>query len=58
MAPEQRKQVAVRPGLPVQLHIADPDTYHDAAEVSAWEQDMAGAGASVQTEQDHSDMSG
>ena len=48
----------MRPGLPVQLHIADPDTYHDAAEVSAWEQDMAGAGASVQTEQDHSDMSG
>jgi hypothetical protein len=42
----------------VQLHIADPDIYQDAAEVSAWEQDMAGAGASVRAEQDHSDRPG
>lgn len=39
---------AVRPGLPVQLHIADPDMYQAAAEVAAWEQDMTGAGAAVQ----------
>jgi dienelactone hydrolase len=37
----------VRPGLPVQLHIAEPDTYQPAAEVMAWEQDMTEAGAAV-----------
>ncbi len=31
---------ALRPGLPVRLHIADPDTYRPAAEVTA-----LGAGA-------------
>jgi dienelactone hydrolase len=39
---------AGRAGLPVQLHIADPDVYQPAAEVAAWEQDMSGAGAAVQ----------
>jgi dienelactone hydrolase len=38
---------AVRPGLRVQLHIADPDVYQDADEVSAWERGMTGAGAAV-----------
>ena len=38
----------VRPGLPVQLHIADPDTYQPPAEVTAWERDMTDAGAAVQ----------
>lgn len=37
-----------RPGLPIQLHIAEPDTYQPAAEVLAWEQDMTDAGAGVQ----------
>jgi dienelactone hydrolase len=37
----------VRPGLRVQLHIADPDVYQPAAEVAAWEQAMADAGAVV-----------
>lgn len=40
---------AVRPGLPVQLHIADPDTYQAAAEVATWEQGMTDADAAVQT---------
>lgn len=39
---------AVRRGLPVQLHIADPDTYQPATEVDAWGQAMAEAGAAVQ----------
>jgi dienelactone hydrolase len=39
---------AVRPALPVQLHIADPDTYQTTAEVAAWEQGMADADAAVQ----------
>lgn len=38
----------VHPGLPVQLHIADPDTYQAAAEVAAWEQGMTDAGAALQ----------
>lgn len=38
---------AVRTGLPVQLHIADPDEYQSAADVAAWEQAMTGAGAAV-----------
>lgn len=37
----------VRPGLRLQLHIADPDVYQAAAEVAAWEQSMADAGAAV-----------
>jgi dienelactone hydrolase len=38
---------AVRPGLPVQLHIADPDVHQPAAEIAAWEQAMTEAGAAV-----------
>lgn len=38
---------AVRPGLRVQLHIADPDVYETADEVTAWERGMTGAGAAV-----------
>lgn len=38
----------VRPGLPLQLHIADPDVYQPAAEVIAWEQNMTDAGAAVE----------
>src|SRR5450755_3417018 len=37
----------VRAGLPVQLHIADPDEYQSPAEIAAWEQTMTGAGATV-----------
>lgn len=37
----------VRPGLRLQLHIADPDVYQPAAEVAAWEQGMTDAGAVV-----------
>lgn len=37
----------VRPGLPLQLHIADPDVYQPAAEVATWEQSMTDAGAAV-----------
>ena len=39
---------AVRPGLPMQLHIADPDVYQAPAEVAAWQQDVSDAGAAVQ----------
>lgn len=39
---------AVRPRLPMQLHIADPDIYQTAAEVATWEQGMTGAGAAAQ----------
>jgi dienelactone hydrolase len=39
---------SVPPGLRLQLHIADPDTYQSAAQVAAWEQRMTDAGASVQ----------
>jgi dienelactone hydrolase len=38
----------VRRGLPVHLHIAEPDVYQTAAEVAAWERAMTGAGAVVQ----------
>jgi dienelactone hydrolase len=41
-------EAAVRAGLPVQLHIADPDQYQSAAEVAAWEHAMSSAGAVVQ----------
>jgi dienelactone hydrolase len=37
----------VRDGLPVQLHIADPDEYFGAADVAAWRKAMGGAGAVV-----------
>lgn len=37
----------LRPGFPLQLHIADPDVYQPAAEVGAWEQSMLDAGAAV-----------
>ena len=39
---------SVRPGLRLQLHIADPDVYQSVAEVAAWEQGMTDAGAVVQ----------
>lgn len=38
----------IRPGLPIQLHIAEPDEYQSAAEVTAWEQCMAAAGAAME----------
>lgn len=38
----------IRPGLPAQLHIAEPDAYQPAAEVAAWERAMTDAGAGVQ----------
>ena len=38
----------VRRGLPVQLHIAEPDVYQPTAEIAAWEQAMTGARAAVQ----------
>jgi dienelactone hydrolase len=37
----------VRAGLPVELHIADPDGYDPPAEVDAWEREMTAAGAAV-----------
>ncbi|MEV4490769.1 dienelactone hydrolase family protein [Micromonospora coxensis] len=36
---------AVRPGLPVQLHLADPDEYEPQAEIDEWERAMTAAGA-------------
>lgn len=36
---------AVRPGLPVQLHLADPDEYEPQAEIDDWERAMTAAGA-------------
>jgi dienelactone hydrolase len=38
----------VRRGLPVHLHIAEPDVYESAAAIAAWEQAMTDAGAAVQ----------
>ncbi|MGB2567207.1 dienelactone hydrolase family protein [Micromonospora citrea] len=35
----------VRPGLPVQLHLADPDEYEPQAEIDDWERAMTAAGA-------------
>ena len=35
-------------GLPVHLHIAEPDVYESAADITAWEQAMTDAGAAVQ----------
>jgi dienelactone hydrolase len=37
----------VRPGLRLQLHIADPDVYQSVAEIAAWERGMTAAGATV-----------
>ncbi|MFE0592025.1 dienelactone hydrolase family protein [Micromonospora echinospora] len=39
---------AVRAGLPVHLHIADPDAYDPPAEVDAWRRAMDAAGAGVE----------
>ncbi len=38
----------VRRGLPVQLHIAEPDVYQPAAEIADWEQAMTHAGVAVE----------
>ncbi|TWH70033.1 dienelactone hydrolase family protein [Micromonospora olivasterospora] len=38
---------AVRPGLPVQLHLADPDEYEPQEEVDAWQRAMTAAGADL-----------
>ena len=37
----------VRAGLPVQLHIADPDGYDPPAEVDRWEREMTAAGTAL-----------
>ncbi|MER7441227.1 dienelactone hydrolase family protein [Micromonospora avicenniae] len=39
---------AVRPGLPVQLHLADPDQYEPPEEVDEWRPAMAAAGARLE----------
>ncbi|WP_422740419.1 dienelactone hydrolase family protein [Micromonospora sp. WMMD729] len=38
---------AVRPGLPVQLHVADPDPYDAPEEVDEWQRTMTAAGADL-----------
>ncbi|MCZ7374533.1 dienelactone hydrolase family protein [Micromonospora sp. WMMC250] len=38
---------AVRPGLPVQMHLADPDPYDTPDEVDEWQQAMTDAGADL-----------
>ncbi|NES13035.1 MULTISPECIES: dienelactone hydrolase family protein [Micromonospora] len=38
---------SVRPGLPVQLHLADPDEYEPDDEVAQWRQAMTAAGAEM-----------
>ncbi|MEU7614217.1 dienelactone hydrolase family protein [Micromonospora sp. NPDC049204] len=38
---------AVRPGIPVQLHLADPDPYDAPDEVDEWQQAMTDAGAEL-----------
>ncbi|RZU76512.1 dienelactone hydrolase [Micromonospora kangleipakensis] len=38
---------AVRPGLPVQLHLADPDEYEPQHEVDEWQRAMTAAGADL-----------
>ncbi|MER7893945.1 dienelactone hydrolase family protein [Micromonospora sp. NPDC094482] len=38
---------AVRPGLPVQLHLADPDVYEPQDELDEWRQAMTEAGAEL-----------
>ncbi|MFC4020041.1 dienelactone hydrolase family protein [Micromonospora sp. GCM10011542] len=37
----------VRPGLPVQLHLADPDPYDQPDEVDEWQRAMTDAGADL-----------
>jgi dienelactone hydrolase len=37
----------IRPGLPAQLHIAEPDVYQPAAEIVSWEQAVTDAGGAV-----------
>ena len=37
----------LRPGLPLQLHIAEPDVYEPSAQVAAWEQSSTDAGAAI-----------
>ncbi|MDH6460618.1 dienelactone hydrolase [Micromonospora sp. A200] len=39
---------AVRPGLPVQLHLADPDEYETPEEIAEWQRAMTGAGARLE----------
>jgi dienelactone hydrolase len=39
---------AVRPGLPIEVHIADPDEYDGPDDVKAWQSSMVDAGASVE----------
>ncbi|MEV0810789.1 dienelactone hydrolase family protein [Micromonospora sp. NPDC050200] len=39
---------AVRPGLPVQLHLADPDEYEPPHELADWQRAMTGAGARLE----------
>ncbi|MFG2052755.1 dienelactone hydrolase family protein [Micromonospora sp. NPDC048930] len=38
---------SVRPGLPVQLHLADPDEYEPQDELDEWQRAMSAAGAEV-----------
>ncbi|MCW3844260.1 dienelactone hydrolase family protein [Micromonospora yasonensis] len=38
---------SVRPGLPVQLHLADPDEYEPHDEVEQWREAMTAAGAQL-----------
>ncbi|TDB75303.1 dienelactone hydrolase family protein [Micromonospora sp. KC723] len=39
---------AVRPGLPVQCHLADPDPYESRVEVDDWQRALTGAGARLE----------
>ncbi|WBB68196.1 dienelactone hydrolase family protein [Micromonospora sp. WMMD812] len=39
---------AVRPGLPVQLHLADPDEYEPPDELDEWRRAMTAAGAALE----------
>ncbi|MEV6376828.1 dienelactone hydrolase family protein [Micromonospora musae] len=39
---------AVRPGLPVQLHLAEPDSYEPPEEVDEWRTAMTAAGAQLE----------
>jgi dienelactone hydrolase len=39
---------AVRPGLPMEVHIADPDEFDGPDDVKAWQQSMVDAGAVVE----------
>ncbi|MFU8852317.1 dienelactone hydrolase family protein [Micromonospora sp. SL1-18] len=38
---------SVRPGLPVQLHLADPDEYEPSDELDEWRRAMTAAGAAL-----------